>query len=132
MSTIRHRLTGHRLIRSTSGVADSYQQGRCECGQWRYTGWTEDRTAVTVAHQNHVQEQRAQRLPAFKVVLHFKAYSLDIVVYATNAVAAVRLAYCEWRGRSGAADVVASGGQEFIIRRVLGDIRATVEPQQQA
>jgi hypothetical protein len=44
---------GHRLIRSRSGANDAYAQGRCECGVWRFEGWTVWMREVIRDHRMH-------------------------------------------------------------------------------
>lgn len=44
---------GHRLVRSWRGAADSYANGRCECGVWVFDGWTEHMRDVIRQHRQH-------------------------------------------------------------------------------
>lgn len=48
------RIRGHKLIRSRSGCENTYQRGDCECGEWRFTGWTESLRSVRASHDNHL------------------------------------------------------------------------------
>lgn len=51
----RRRIKGHQLRREWTGVESGYANGRCECGQWHYTGWTDRMRDVIRAHSAHVE-----------------------------------------------------------------------------
>jgi hypothetical protein len=48
------RLKGHKLVRSWKGAHDAYAMGRCECGEWRFVGWSDRMEHVRNAHQSHL------------------------------------------------------------------------------
>ncbi len=50
------RIKGHKLIRSRSGCESTYQRGDCECGAWRFNGWTESTRSVRVSHNTHLRQ----------------------------------------------------------------------------
>lgn len=52
-------MKGHKLVRSWSGAQSGYANGRCECGEWVYRGWTDRMGVVIRAHKSHVATVKA-------------------------------------------------------------------------